>query len=146
MPNYASVTIMGHLGKDCETRFTPGGDAITSFSIATSRKWKGKDGQQQEETTWWNCSMFGKRGEVIGQYLKKGDPILVHGEPSLRKDQTNDGRDGFSLDVRVADFAFVGGKGDNQGEQRPANNNRSDQSNNRRPAPVVDDFDESIPF
>ena len=146
MPNYASVTIMGHLGKDYETRFTPGGDAITSFSIATSRKWKGKDGQQQEETTWWNCSMFGKRGEVIGQYLKKGDPILVHGEPSLRKDQTNDGRDGFSLDVRVADFAFVGGKGDNQGEQRPANNNRSDQSNNRRPAPVVDDFDESIPF
>jgi single-strand DNA-binding protein len=155
MPNYASVTLAGHLGRDCETKYLPAGDAITSFSIATSRKWKDKSGEQKEETTWWNCSMFGKRGEVIAKYLRKGDPILIHGEPSMRKYQTQDGRDGVSLDVRVSDFAFIGAKGD-QTRQEPRGGGAGDgayqPADHARQAAYsasgggTDKLDDDIPF
>ena len=108
MPNYAQVTLIGHLGRDPEVK-SVGDDTVTSFSIATNRRNKDAD-----TTTWWNCSMWGKRGERISQYLKKGDPILVVGEPSSRPYTTKDGRDGLSLEVRVTDWSFVGGKGEAQ--------------------------------
>ena len=112
MPNFANVTLVGHLGRDPETKFTPSGTGIVSFSLATSRK----DGQGHETTTWWRCTCFGKRGEVIAQYVKRGDPILVQGEPSLREFSKKDGSPGHSLEVVVNDFAFIKGKRDADGD------------------------------
>lgn len=107
MPNFATVTLLGHLGKDPETKTLNSGDTVTSFSIATNKR--RKDG---DLTTWWNCTAWGKRGETLGQYLKKGDPILVVGEPCLRPYQTKDGRDGQALEVEVREWTFASGKGD----------------------------------
>ena len=115
MPNHAQVTLVGHLGHDPSTKQTPGGESVTEFSIATARKRK-----DSETTTWWRCAMWGKRGETIARYLHKGDPILVTGEPCMRPWTDKDGAQRQSLDVEVRDFAFVGGKGEQQAAPQPA--------------------------
>jgi len=145
MPNHAQCTIVGHLGSDPATKQTPGGDSVTEFSVATSRK--RKDG---ESTTWWRCAMWGKRGETIAKYLKKGDPILVSGEPHIRPWTDNTGAQRQSLEVDVRDFAFVGGKGDQQAAPRQTSE-RMDAGNRasmaaQAPAGATDDFDSEIPF
>ncbi|MBV5310761.1 single-stranded DNA-binding protein [Chromatium okenii] len=106
MANYAHVTLVGHIGKDPTTRTIPSGDTVTSFSIATNAK-RG----QKEFTTWWSCSCWGKRGEALAQYFKKGDAILVTGEPVMRP-YTFEGVEKQALDVDVRDWAFVGNKTD----------------------------------
>jgi single-strand DNA-binding protein len=115
MASFASATLMGHLGRDPETKHSQSGTTITTFSIATSRK----DGQGAEHTTWWRCTVFGKRGETVAAYFRKGDPILVQGEPSLREYVANDGTPKTSAEVIVNDFAFVKGKKDDS-DYRPA--------------------------
>lgn len=155
MPNFAQVTLAGHLGQDPQSRQTPGGDSVTSFSLATNRK--RKDG---DTTTWWRCTCWGRRGEVIAQYLRKGDPILVSGEVCNRPWTDNDGNQRMSLDVDVRDFTFLGGKDAAQSAQNGHGGGYSSQpvqqspvaqnAPQTQPAGMVSDpgFDpnEDIPF
>ncbi len=76
---YQTVIIVGHLGRDPEMRYLPNGQAVTSFSIASGRKYTGSDGQLVDETTWFRISVFGKQAEACNQYLKKGSSVLVEG-------------------------------------------------------------------
>lgn len=145
--NFASITLGGHLGRDPEIKYSQSGTAITSFSIATNRK----DGQGNETTTWWRCTCFGKRGEFIGQYFKKGDPILVQGEPSLREYTVKDGTPKTSGDVIVNDFSFVKGKKDADSDYRPAPQPgyaaaQAAQHAGQQPASAWNDAEEDIPF
>ena len=144
MANYAAITLVGHLGRDPETKYTPSGTVIVTFSIATSRK----DGQGNEVTTWWRCTCFGKRGEVIAKYFKKGDQILVHGEPSVRDYTKKDGSPGYSPEVVVNDFAFVKSKKDGDDYNSHAPQPASPAANARpasQPESAWDDGDD-IPF
>ena len=144
MANYAAITLVGHLGRDPETKYTPSGTVIVTFSIATSRK----GGQGNEVTTWWRCTCFGKRGEVIAQYFKKGDPILVQGEPSVRDYTKKDGSPGYSPEVVVNDFAFVKSKKDGDDYNSHAPQPASPAANARpasQPESAWDDGDD-IPF
>ncbi len=130
MPNYNSATIIGHVGRDPETRFTPDGKGICKFSIAYTRKGK------EERTTWFNCVAFGKQGEVIQQYVSKGAALMVSGPVELEEWTDKDGGKRSSLVLTVREFALLGGKGD---EAKPA---KAQQS-----APQQNDFDdETIPF
>lgn len=108
MASYAGITLVGHLVRDPETKYTPSGTSITAFTVPKSKK----DVHGNEHTTWWRCTCFGKRGEVIAQYFKKGDPILVQGEPSVRDYTKKDGSQGYSPEVIVNDFAFIKGRKD----------------------------------
>lgn len=144
MANYAAITLVGHLGRDPETKYAHSGTGIVTFSIATSRK----DGQGNEVTTWWRCTCFGKRGEVIAQYFKKGDPILVQGEPSVRDYTKKDGSPGYSPEVVVNDFAFVKSKKDGDDYNSHAPQPASPAANARpasQPESAWDDGDD-IPF
>ena len=143
MPTFCQVTLIGHLGKDPETKAV-GSDTVTAFSLATTRKRK-----DQEFTTWWNCSMWGERGKRIGQYLGKGDPILVTGEAYQRPYTTKDGREGVALEVDVRDWSFVGVKGDQGGPSRQRDSRGAhsatqgaSSASNSGPA----DYDDAIPF
>lgn len=100
-----NITIAGQLGKDCEGRILSNGDAVTSFSVADSQ---GRD----KPTIWWNCSLFGKRGEALSQYLTKGQSVTVSGTISEREWTDKDGHKRKSMDIRVADVALQGGKRD----------------------------------
>ncbi len=76
---YQSITIVGYLGGDPEMRYTPSGQAVTNFSVATSRRYTSSDGTQVNETTWFRVSVWGKSAETTNQYLRKGSKVLVEG-------------------------------------------------------------------
>ena len=142
MPNFAQVHLMGHLGRDPEQKTLPSGDSLVTFSVATSRKRR-----DEEATTWWNCTLFGKRGETAARYLRKGDPVHVWGEPVLRPYTARDGSQKAALEVTVDGFTFLRGKDSDQSPQEPrgapaAPRDRGQASSGAQ-APA---FDEDIPF
>lgn len=140
MASFASVTLVGHLGRDVDTKFLSDGTLVANFSIATSRR--RKDG---EVSTWWRCVLFGKRGEALAQYLHKGDPVLIQGEPYLRSYTDKEGRERQSLECDVKEWAFVSSNGDRQeggGYASPAQSKPKTDSQ----APAGNDFDDDIPF
>ena len=151
MPNYATATIIGHLGRDPEVRYTADGGAVVGFSMATSRKRK-----DEETTTWWRVSMFGKRGETLAKYLGKGDPVLVTGEPFLREYQGKDGQMRQSLEIVASDFAFVGrseashgggvGQRKAQGAQTPSRAAQGAPGASQAQSGGGADFQDGIPF
>jgi single-strand DNA-binding protein len=112
---YAKIIIIGNLGSNPEQRFTPSGDPVTSFSVATSRKYGEKD-----ETTWFRVSVWGKQAESCSKYLSKGSKVLVEGR--LRPDasgnpttfQRKDGTTGASFEVTAENVRFLDGKADSE--------------------------------
>ncbi|HQV70808.1 MAG TPA: single-stranded DNA-binding protein [Thermoflexales bacterium] len=114
---YQSITVIGRLGRDPEMRYLPNGDPVTSFSIATDRAYKGKDGQLVKETTWFRVSVFGKSAESTNQFLSKGKLVLVEGrlrvDPKTGGPQTftrQDGTVGASFEITANAVRFLSPK------------------------------------
>ena len=109
----------GHIGEDCNTRYTQSGDAVVSFSVGVKSGFGDK-----ASTTWARCAMFGKRGESVAPYLKKGALVGISGEVNLRDYQDKEGQKRYSLDVRVNDLTLLGGKpsGDSAPSEKPQRN------------------------
>jgi len=113
------VQIIGHLGRDPETRYLPSGDAVCNFSIATTEKWKDKaTGEAKEHTEWHRVGAFGKLAEICGQYLKKGSLAFVQGKIQTRKYTDKDGVEKFSTEIKADQMRMLGGKPEGQ-EPRP---------------------------
>lgn len=108
MPNFAQINIAGHLTKDAETAFTGQGTAITRFDIAVNTGWG-----NNKTVTFYRCAFFGERGQKVAQYLTKGKPVLVTGEPSLRKTTRDDGRSFTDLNVNVQNVVLLGSNNNN---------------------------------
>ena len=113
---FNKVILMGNLTRDVEVRTTPSGQSVANFSLAVSRSWKGQDGQTQEQTSFINCVAWGKLGEIIAQYVKKGDPLLVSGRLDQRSYDDKDGNKRQAVEVNVEDFNFIGGGSRGSGE------------------------------
>ena len=124
------ITIAGGLGRDAELKYLNNGDPICNFSVADSQ---GRD----KGTIWWNCTLFGKRGEALSQYLTKGQSVTVVGTITEREWQDKEGAKRKSMDVRVSEIALQGGRKDAepQEERRAA----------PKPEPVDIDSDD-LPF
>lgn len=108
MANFNKVILAGNLTRDPELRYTPKGTAIAKFGLAINRNWTGEDGQKREEVTFVDVDAFGKQAEVIGQYLRKGRPVLVEGR--LKLDQWDDKQTGQKrsrLGVVLESFSFL---------------------------------------
>ena len=115
MASVNKVILIGHLGKDPETRFMPSGDAVTNFSIATSETWKDKaTGDKKEATEWHRISTFGKLAEICGEYLKKGSQVYVEGKIQTKKWQDKQGNDRYSTEIKADQMRMLGGKPDGQ--------------------------------
>lgn len=151
------VILVGNLGADPETRYTPSGTAITSIRIATSESWKDKQtGEQQERTEWHRVKFFGRLAEIAGEYLKKGSQVYVEGK--LRTDEyEKDGIKRYSTDVIADEMQMLGSRGGagagegGGGERRERGPARGPQSGPARSAPAAmptnDSFDDDeIPF
>ncbi len=116
--SYHTIIIVGHVGRDPELRYTPSGQAVASFSVATSRKYQGNDGQKTDETTWFRITAWGKQAENVSQYVKKGKMVLVEG--SLKPDSSGnpriwtrqDGSSAASFEVTARNVQFLSSKGE----------------------------------
>ena len=135
-----SLNFTGRVGRDADTRFTPSGDAIVGFSVALTSGYGDK-----VITTWLNCSMSGKRGEAVAQYIKKGTQVGITGEFTARPYTSKDGVEKLSLDVRVNDLTLLSSKNDSVHDSRTDNKNeqrsKADTSNANE-----QDFESDIPF
>ena len=127
MASFNKVILAGNLTRDPELRYTPKGTAVARLGIACNRKWKSETGEMKEEVTFVDVDAFGKTAETIGQYLKKGRPILIEGR--LRYDTWEDKQSGqkkSKLGVVLENFQFLdsgGGRGEGAAEaprSRPA--------------------------
>lgn len=109
--NFNKVILAGNLTRDPELRYTPQGTAIAKIGLAINRRYTGQDGQTKDETTFVDVDAFGKQAEVIGQYLKKGRPVLIEGR--LKLDQWDDkttGKPRSRLGVILESFQFIDSK------------------------------------
>jgi single-strand DNA-binding protein len=116
---FHTIIIVGNLGKDPEMRYMPSGQAVTSFSVATSRKYTSSNGEQVNETIWFRVSAWGKQAEVCNQYLKKGSKVLVEGRLTPDKNtggpriwQKQDGTSGASFEVTAQTVRFLSSRGE----------------------------------
>ncbi|MCL4784460.1 MAG: single-stranded DNA-binding protein [Bryobacterales bacterium] len=108
------VMLIGNLGRDAETKFTPSGQARTTFSIATTRQWKDRQtGENKEQTDWHNIVAWGK--ERVADYLKKGKQIYVEGRLTTRSYENNEGKTTYITEVIADDIVLLGGGGDDGG-------------------------------
>ena len=156
MASVNKVILVGHLGKDPETRYAPSGDAICNVTLATSETWKDKGtGEKREATEWHRVVFFGKLAEIAGQYLRKGSQVYVEGSLRTRKWQDKDGNDRYTTEIRGDEMKMLGGKGDG-GETRERTSSAPPPSappagrsapNSQPPSGGgFGDFDDDIPF
>ncbi len=96
-------------------RYTPSGQAVTSFSVASSRRYRTADGEQREETEWFNVSAFGRLSEICNQYLTRGQQVYVEGRLRGRSYTDRDGQPRYSLDIMLTEMQMLGRRGDNEG-------------------------------
>lgn len=106
------VLLIGNLGKDPEMRSLPSGQPVASFTLATSRRWRDKNGQKQEQTEWHQIVVFGKQAEIAGQYLTKGKQIYVEGRIQTRSwDDRQTGEKKYRTEIVCDNFQMLGGRG-----------------------------------
>jgi len=106
------VILVGNLGADPEVRYTAGGTAVASLSVATSEQWTDKQsGQKQERTEWHRVKLFGRLAEIAGEYLKKGRQVYVEGSLRTDKYTGKDGVERYSTDIVASDLQMLGGMG-----------------------------------
>tara|TARA_B100000780_G_C20976233_1_gene389930 strand:- start:300 stop:779 length:480 start_codon:yes stop_codon:yes gene_type:complete len=154
------VILVGRLGRDPEERYTANQQPICSYAVATSRRYKDKEGNTQEQTEWHNISMFGKLAEIGNQYLKKGSQVYLEGRLQTNKSE-KDGQTRYFTQIVADQMTMLGSKdsggssgndsGINQSAQSSSNNSTqpTTSSNKSSPAPAAssfDEFEDDIPF
>lgn len=117
--SFHTLILVGNLGRDPEMRYTPSGQAVTSFSVASSRQWTNAQGQLVKETVWFKVSVWGKMAETCNTYLKKGSKVLVEGrlnaDPATGAPRiwtSKDGRTGASFEVTANTVRFLSSRGE----------------------------------
>jgi single-strand DNA-binding protein len=116
MASVNKVILVGNLGRDAELRFTPGGDPVANFSLATNESWTDRSGQKQERTEWHKIEIFGKTAQTLNDYLKKGRSIYVEGSIRYEEWTDKDGNKRNTTRIRVSGpnsrVVLLGGRGE----------------------------------
>jgi single-strand DNA-binding protein len=164
------VILIGNLGADPETRAMPSGMTVANIRVATSENWKDKQsGENKERTEWHNVAMFGRLGEIAGEYLKKGSKVYIEGSLRTRKWQDKSGNDRYTTEIIANEMQMLdsragggmgggggdygGGGGGGGGRGRQQNNAPDDYDQGGAPSGGGSDkgggggeFDDDIPF
>lgn len=104
------VILIGHLGKDPETKTMSNGEKVSNVTLATSENWKDKNGQKNEKTEWHNLVFYRRLAEIAGEYLQKGSQIYIEGKLQTRKWQTKEGQDRYTTEIIVNELQMLSGK------------------------------------
>jgi single-strand DNA-binding protein len=111
MGSVNKVILVGNLGRDAELRYTPGGAAVSKFSLATTETWNDKSGQKQERTEWHNIDIWGKQAETLTEYLRKGKQVYVEGRLQTDEYTDKEGIKRKSTKIRGDRIVLLGGGG-----------------------------------
>ena len=133
------VQIIGNLGADPELRTTTGGARVANLSVATSRRWNDRQGQQQEKTEWHKVIFWETLAEVCEKYLKRGDRVYVEGSIEYRQYEDKDGQTRYITEIRGREMIMLGGRGESA--QFDASS-RSAGPSRGAPSPAKDSFEE----
>lgn len=140
---FHTLIIVGNVGRDPEMRYTPSGQAVTSFSVATNRRYTSSNGEQVNETIWFRVSAWGKQAEICNQFLKKGSRVLIEGRLTPDKTsggpriwQKQDGTSAASYEVTAQTVRFLTTRGESEAGGMPS------EASDAAVAPAEDD----IPF
>ena len=120
------ILVIGNLGSDPEMRYTPNGNAVTSFSVATNRRYRTSDGETREETEWFRVNAWNRLGETCNQYLQRGSKVYVEGTLTSGAYLSNDGDPRASLDIRATEVRFLDSR--NSGPSNSMNETYPSQS------------------
>jgi single-strand DNA-binding protein len=164
MASVNKVILIGNLGRDPETRYTTGGDAVTNLRIATTETWKDKSGEKQEKTEWHTVVLFGRQAEIAAEYLKKGRSVYIEGRLQTRKYTDKEGVEKYSTEVvgdrmqllgsreggggggGSGDADFASGSGSGSGSRTGGGAAPGAKAGGGAPKNKPDDFDDDIPF
>lgn len=160
MASVNKVILIGNLGRDPETRYSPDGAAITNVAIATSYTWKDKaTGEKKEETEWHRVVFFNRLAEIAGEYLKKGKPVYVEGRLRTRKWTDKDGHERYTTEIVAEEMKMLGSREsgssgssgsadyENSSNRTPHEPSRpASRSAAKEPAASIADMDDDIPF
>ena len=144
------VILIGNLGQDPETRYTPSGSAVVNLNLATDESYKDRNsGQLVPKTEWHRVVLFGKVAEVASQYLRKGSKVYIEGKLQTRKWQGQDGQDRYTTEVIVdikGQMQMLGAPAGQGGEPPGRRRAPADPPAGGQMPEPVDDFDDDIPF
>lgn len=146
------VTLIGHLGRPPDIRYTADGKPVTTLSVATSEKWRDKDGDQKEHTEWHRVVMFNGLANIANEYLQKGAAVYLEGKLRTRKWKESDGRDRYSTEIIADEMRMLGGSNGASSGHKPSGhqavksekNAASDQF--QRPSSSSGALADDIPF
>lgn len=150
MASVNKVILLGNLGADPDVRYLPSGDAIANINIATTDKWKDKNGEKQERTEWHKVAFFGKLAEIVSEYLTKGSQVYVEGRLQTDKWTDKDGNDRYTTKIIADRMQMLGGgsRGGEREQSQPSRQSgpRGDSAPKKDTGSGFDDFKDDIPF
>lgn len=145
MSGVNKVILVGRLGADPEVRTLESGTKVSSIRLATSERYKDRNGNQQEATEWHNVVLWRGLADITEKYLKKGDQVYIEGKIKTRKWTDKDGNDRYSTDIVADEMTMLGGApGGNAGGGQQSSSAASNQVS--EPASSLDDIDDDLPF
>jgi single-strand DNA-binding protein len=148
MGSVNKVILVGNLGRDAELRYTPGGAAVATLSLATTEVWNDKSGQKQEKTEWHRVILWGKTAESLSEYLTKGKQIYVEGRLQTREWNDKDGNKRYTTEIRGDRLVLLSGGGGGRGGysrgEQSTEPSGADAGGAQAPAPDLTEDD--IPF
>jgi len=144
--SFNKITLVGNLGRDPELRYTPQGTPVCSFSLATNERRKDRTtGENNDITTWFRVTLWGRQAEVASQYLTRGKSVYIEGRLRVEEYTDRDGKPRHSLEVNATDMQFIGGRGEDAGGGAPARGAAAGAQGDSAPEPT-DLSDDDIPF
>lgn len=138
--------LIGNLGKDPELRYTPAGQPVASFTLATTERWTDRNGQRQDRTEWHNIVAWGKLAELVNQYLKKGRSAYIEGRITTRSWDDRDGNKKYRTEIVANQIQFLGSGSSSNGADYDSvldNNNSGINQQGSEPESVIED---DLPF
>jgi len=146
--SFNKIILVGNLGRDPELRYTAQGTPVCSFTMATSEKRKDRNGEFQEQTTWFKVTLWNRQAETASQYLQKGRPVYIEGRLRIEEYTDREGRPRTSLEVTATEMHFIGSRQDGHDEQPTGERAVATSATSSAPAPTAEPelSDEDIPF
>jgi single-strand DNA-binding protein len=140
--SFNKIILVGNLGRDPELRYTAQGTPVCTFSLATNERRKDRNGEMQDQTTWFRVTLWNRQAETASQYLQKGRQVYIEGRLRVEEYVDRDGKPRQSLEVTATDMQFIGGRVDDASAERAA----SASAGGAPSEPAGDLSDDDIPF